>query len=243
MRTSRRPCASSPASRRRRPPSPPRPISRGGTNAYESQRSLLHLHWLLSGLTFSLVGARRAALLLARQNRTLVRTREAAHRAKALAEIGSQAKTDFLASMSHEIRTPLSGIMGFTDLILDRKDLDAELRRQVDLIRDFEPRASHGRQRRPRFLENRGGRNRPRPETVLARSAHLELHLDRARLAAQKGLELIVRAGPGVPRSVLGDEPRMQQILLNLLNNAIKFTPAGSVTLLVESRASRAANG
>ena len=213
---------------------------RGGTNAYESQRSLLHLHWLFSGLTFSLVGAGVVLLFsLARQNRTLVRTREAAHRAKALAEIGSQAKTDFLASMSHEIRTPLSGIMGFTDLILDRKDLDAELRRQVDLIRtsslalltvvndvlDFSKIEAGAIDLDPKPFS---------PEALISNCTSIV-----RGLAAQKGLELIVRAGPGVPRSVLGDEPRMQQILLNLLNNAIKFTPAGSVTLLVESRASR----
>src|SRR3954454_19166938 len=99
---------------------------KGGTNAYEAQRSLLHWHWIFSALTFSLIFAGLVLLVsMERQNRIMQRTRQAAEDAQAQAEISSQAKTDFLAAMSHEIRTPLNGIMGFTDLILDRAALDA----------------------------------------------------------------------------------------------------------------------
>ena len=161
---------------------------RGGTNAYESQRSLLHLHWLFSGLTFSLVGAGVVLLFsLARQNRTLVPNprgcapRQSSRRNRQPGEDRlprlHEPRNSYSAERHHGLHRPRPRSQGSR----------CRAAQAGGPHPDFEPRASHGRQRRPRFLENRGGRDRPRPEAVLARSAHLELHLDRARARSAEG--------------------------------------------------------
>ena len=156
---------------------------------------------------------------------------ELAH-ARDAAEEASRAKTEFLASMSHEIRTPLNGIMGLTDLLLDQEDLAAEARRQLELVKvssaalltvvndvlDFSKIEAGA-------VELDGQPFWPKAMTESCAAMVREL-------AARKGLELQVRTG--LPNKVIGDEPRLRQVLLNLLNNAVKFTPAGRVELCLE---------
>jgi signal transduction histidine kinase/CheY-like chemotaxis protein len=160
-------------------------------------------------------------------------TRQDLRLARDAAEEASRAKTEFLASMSHEIRTPLNGIMGLTDLLLDREDLAAEARRQLELVKvssaalltvvndvlDFSKIEAGA-------VELDGQPFWPKAMTESCAAMVREL-------AARKGLELQVRTG-GLPNKVIGDEPRLRQVLLNLLNNAVKFTPAGRVELCLE---------
>jgi signal transduction histidine kinase/CheY-like chemotaxis protein len=160
-------------------------------------------------------------------------TRQDLRLARDAAEEASRAKTEFLASMNHEIRTPLNGIMGLTDLLLDREDLAAEARRQLELVKvssaalltvvndvlDFSKIEAGA-------VELDGQPFWPKAMTESCAAMVREL-------AARKGLELQVRTG-GLPNKVIGDEPRLRQVLLNLLNNAVKFTPAGRVELCLE---------
>jgi signal transduction histidine kinase len=107
----------------------------GAQKVGDDQKGLLHLHWIYSGVTYTLVvGGLILLWSLSRQNRLLNETRLIAEKAQAQAESGSRAKTEFLAAMSHEIRTPLNGILGFTDLMLDRNDLSSEVRRYAERI-------------------------------------------------------------------------------------------------------------
>ncbi len=160
---------------------------------------------------------------------------QALQRAKEAAEQASQAKTDFLAAMSHEIRTPLNAVLGYADLLLADTGLTGD--RRVSLER----------------IQNAGSALRTVVDDILdfskieageidlvSRPFHPGALVDNAtsivRGSAQaKGLDLIVDLGPDVPASLLGDHDRLRQILLNLLNNAIKFTPAGAVTLSIRS--------
>ena len=154
-----------------------------------------------------------------------------AEAARAEAERANRAKTDFLATMSHEIRTPLNAVIGFTDLMLASGRLDPENGRQAELVR------SSGRALLTvvndilDFSKVEAGAVEL-VEAPFALPAMVESCL--AIVAGQadaKGLALRLRMDPGLPCWCMGDESRLRQVLFNLINNAVKFTPVGSVTL------------
>ena len=165
--------------------------------------------------------------------RVAERTREA-EAAREVAEAASRAKTDFLAAMSHEIRTPLSGILGYTDLLLEETELSA-VRRSGERIRSAGAALLTIVNDILDFAKVEAGR-------LELASAPFDLSslVDEAigivrESAERKGLTLLVKSAGGLPASVVGDADRLRQVLLNLLNNAIKFTRSGKVTLAVRS--------
>ncbi|WP_234826831.1 PAS domain S-box protein [Rhodopseudomonas palustris] len=152
--------------------------------------------------------------------------------ARESAEQAGAAKADFLANMSHEIRTPLNGIIGYADLVLEDETLAPTTRRQVERI--FE--ASDSLRV---IIDDILDFSKIEAMGVSLESKPLYLHelIDNSvsiiqPKADEKGLELRVNA-PAVPAVLMGDGARLRQVLLNLLNNAVKFTTAGSVELHV----------
>ena len=152
---------------------------------------------------------------------------------KAAAEAANAAKSEFLANMSHEIRTPMAAILGYADLLLDPTRGKGAARNDLQSIRRN---GQHLLQVINDVLDlskiEAGGMSVERIPTGLARLAAEAVSMTRPS-AIEKGLSLSLVFATPMPRACLTDPLRLRQVLINLIGNAVKFTPAGTVTLRV----------
>ncbi len=203
---------------------------------------LLNLYGVVLGLIVLLMISGSVLVLLlihegrehAAKTRQLQQRTDELNATARLAEQASQAKSEFMAVMSHEIRTPLNGVVGVADLLTDeplprrRRELlrslsDSVLSLQavIDDVIDYTRYESGGLE-----LDAQPFELQPFIDQ-LSRSYRLE--------AERRGLDFMVRIEPGVAAALEGDTARLRQVLMNLLNNAFKFTTEGTISLRMEA--------
>ena len=192
---------------------------------------------LIGAILIIVLGASLLGLAyLERRRRAEHRLRLATHRAERAqdrAEEASKAKTEFVAAISHEIRTPLTGILGYAELLMTQ-DLSARQRQYVEqmqiagnalrtIVNDALDLSA---------IEAGEVRLEARPFSVRTLANQVVSIVSSS--ANRKGLTIRVHVDPQVRDGVVGDKARLRQILLNLMNNAVKFTDQGEIALDVE---------
>lgn len=158
--------------------------------------------------------------------------------AKEAAEANARAKSEFLANMSHELRTPMNGVIGMADLLL-AEELSATQREYAETIRTSADHLLALLNDILDFSKIEAGAM-TLEHIPFAPAEPIGSLIDTFRPGAvKKGLALAADLSPRLPAALLGDPLRLRQVLANLVGNALKFTPSGSVTVYIDWVAER----
>ncbi len=153
--------------------------------------------------------------------------------AKEKAEVANQAKSSFIANMSHELRSPLNAILGFTQIMTRSQTLPPEHQESVGII-------NRSGEHLLTLINNVLDLSKIEAGRIIINEKNFDLHRllddvhDMFQLKANdKGLQLLLEPAENLPRYIRTDEVKLRQILINLINNALKFTKQGGICLRV----------
>jgi len=186
--------------------------------------------WVLSLTTVVFLG-----IALIRERRQTVRVAERSSELERLySEVAraNTAKSEFLANISHELRTPLNAIVGFVELLKDGVYGDLSSR-QVPPVDRIAASATHLRHLVDQVLDIAkiaAGRLEVHPETLVLRPFVLNVASELESLVNERGLSMSIAIGSTLPR-IRTDPTHLRQILVNLIGNAVKYTPAGGISV------------
>ncbi|WP_318729159.1 response regulator [Roseofilum sp. Guam] len=152
-------------------------------------------------------------------------------KAKAQAEVANQAKSTFIANMSHELRSPLNAILGFTQIMTRSQTLPPEQQQNVSII-------NRSGEHLLTLINNVLDLSKIEAGRIVLNENNFDLYRllddihDMFQLkAADKGLYLLLERAENLPRYIRTDEVKLRQILINLINNALKFTSEGGICI------------
>lgn len=176
---------------------------------------------------------RERAQVLVQSNKKLELETAERRRAEEEANAANEAKTQFVASVSHEIRTPLSGVIGMAELLLDQPELSEDSKDLADRLYRASNQMLGVLNEILDYSKVEAGQMqldvREFPIEVVLEDV---IGLSKYK-AEEKGIVLGSSLGETVPKTMIGDENKIRQVLLNFVHNAIKFTPEGSVFVVV----------
>lgn len=207
------------------------------SEAFEPARRLA-LALMLVGFACAgvlLIGVNRLARQLGLSRKQLENYSRKLEQTAKVANAANRSKSEFLANMSHELRTPLNAILGFTQLMSRTAGTTAVQRDYLGII-------SRSGEHLLNLINDVLSMSKIEAGRTTLDPTRFDLyHLlttleEMLRIKAEaKGIHLYFKISPEVPQAVKTDEGKLRQVLVNLLGNAIKFTQAGSVTLMVEA--------
>ncbi|NEQ76933.1 MAG: response regulator [Okeania sp. SIO2C9] len=163
--------------------------------------------------------------------------------AKKQADIANQAKSSFIANMSHELRSPLNAILGFTQIMTRSQTLPPEHQESVGII-------NRSGEHLLTLINNVLDLSQIEAGRITLNEKNFDLHRllddihDMFQLKANdKGLQLLLEPAENLPRYIRTDEVKLRQILINLINNALKFTEQGGISIQVSQQSSLTKGG